>query len=86
LKFKAPYPSYFVFLHERYFLFQFRALSTCNPYNITSTNEFLEVYYGSSKKDMNLICELYQHNIVLYINPEWNQIHFRGDIQVRVFT
>jgi hypothetical protein len=65
---RAPSPTYFVFLHERYFLFQFRAIAAHKPHNITSPETFLGVYYKSNTEDRNLLCEFYQHNIILTVS------------------
>jgi hypothetical protein len=77
---REPSPVYSVLLNERYFMFQFRVVATCKPYKVTSLETFLQVYYESNKEDKNLLCELYQHNILLDFEPEWNPTPFVGDI------
>jgi hypothetical protein len=86
LSYRAPSPIYSVFLNERHFMFQFRAVETCKPYKVTSAETFLKVYYERNKEDKDLLCELYQHNLLLDFDPKWNPTPFVGDIQLREFT
>ena len=44
LGFKRPYPSYPIFLWERYYLFQLKAIIEEKPYIGTYTCTFLDVF------------------------------------------
>ena len=61
---RAPSPSYPVFLYEQFTWFKMKALKEGRPYEVASSDQFLETFMKSSFTEQNLLCELYLHEMV----------------------
>ena len=57
-------PSYPIFLWERYFLFQLKAIMEGRPYLFSSTRTFLDVFRASDFDEQSFLCEFFLHNII----------------------
>jgi hypothetical protein len=82
----APSPTYALFLQEKYILFLLQALAEGRPHDFKTPASFLEAYSSSNKEDKKLLCELYQHEMIMFNNRKWNPNLFVGYIQLRSFT
>ena len=59
MSFRAPSPSYSVFLYEQFTWFKMKALKEGRPYEVASSYQFLETFVKSSFIEHNILCELY---------------------------
>ena len=70
---RAPSPSYPVFLYEQFTWFKMKELKEGRPYEVASSDQFLETFMKSSFTKKNLLCQLYLHEMVFpldrYSNP-----------------
>jgi hypothetical protein len=80
---RLPSPVYSIYLKEHKYFLQLRALAIDNPSYIATTDQFLQLYFNSEEDDKNLLCELYQHNLVLSELHDWDPNPHVGDIQLR---
>ena len=65
---------------------QARALASDNTCYINSMDQFLSLYKTLDEEDDNILCEMYQHDLVLSGKSKWNMNPYVGDVQLRVFT
>lgn len=88
LECKQPSPSYPMFLWERYYLFQFRAVCENRFYMGSLTRTFLEIFRSYDFDDQNLLCELFLHNMMCeHVRTRMmaSVISFMGDLQLWAF-
>ena len=86
MSFRAPSPSYPVFLYEQFTWFKLKALKEGRPYEVASSTQFLETFIKSSFTEQNLLCELYLHEIACPLNRHSNPIPYLGYVQLRAFA
>ena len=86
MSFKAPSPSYSVFLYEQLTLFKLKALKEGRPYQLTPFAQFLETFMESSFTEQNLICEFYLHEMACPLDLHANPVIYLGDVQLRAFS
>jgi hypothetical protein len=61
-----------MFLNERHLLFQYKAIVAGKPHKVTLEETILKVYHERENEGKSLLCELYQHNILLFdYDAEW---------------
>ena len=65
---RSPYPSYPVFLYEQFTWFKLKALKQGRPYEVASSNQFLETFVESSFTKKNIHCEIYLHEMTCPID------------------
>ena len=61
LHYRAPSPSYPMFLYEKMALFKIRALKEGRPYQVFSTPKFLDTFIKSNFLDQNFLSKLFLH-------------------------
>ena len=73
MSFRAPSPSYPVFLYEQLTFFKLKYLKEGRPFRLTPSAQFLETFMESSFTEQNLLCEFYLHEMAcplyLHSNP-----------------
>lgn len=80
--------SYPIFLWERFYLFQLKAIYENIPYLGNSTWTFLDVFCACDFDEKNLLCEIFLHNMIC----EYASLHmvvcilsYMGDLQLCIF-
>ena len=63
MNFRAPSPSYPVFLYEQLTFFKLKSLKEGKPYQLVSSAQFLETFMERSFTEQNLLCEFYLHEM-----------------------
>ena len=62
-----------------------KALKQGRPYEVASSDQFLEIFVKSSFTEQNLLCELYLHEMVFPLDRHYNPTPHLGDVQLRDF-
>ena len=86
---RRPSPSYPIFLWERYFLFQLKAIMEGITYLCSSTRTFLDVFRASDFDEQSLLREFFLHNIICeHVSMQMIVIVFpyMGGLQLRAFV
>ena len=78
LSYRVPSPSYSVFLFEQMTLFKIRSLKEGKPYHIMITPQFLDTFTQSDFPRLNLLCELYLHEMECLMEFQSNPIPYIG--------
>ena len=83
---RNPSSSYPVFLFEHFVWFQLKAVQEGRSFEITTSENFLETLFRSNFEELNLLCELYLHDMACPLDRHSNPIPFAGDVQLRAFA
>ena len=83
---RAPSPSYPIFLYEQFTWFQLKELKEGRPYEVASSDQFLETFMKSSFNEKNILCEIYLHEISCTFDWYSNLDPHLGDVQLRAFA
>ena len=67
---RAPSPSYPVFLYEQFTRFKMKALKEGRPYEVASSNQFLETFVKTSFTEQNILRQLYLHEMVFPLDQD----------------
>ena len=76
LSYRAPSPSYSIFIFEQTTLFKIRSLKEGKPYHIMTTPQFLDTFTQSDFLRHNLLCELYLHEMACLMDSQWLGLEF----------
>ena len=82
---RVPSSSYPVFLFEKFIWFKLRAVKEGIPYELATSNKFLETFMESEFEEKNFLCEPYLHDLAYPLDRHSNPIPFSGDVQLRDF-
>ena len=82
----APSPSCPVFLYEQFTWFKLKALKEGRPYEVASSDKFLETFMESNFTEQNLLCELYLHEMDCPMDRYSNPAPHLSDVQLRDFA
>lgn len=55
-------------------------------YELKTPEYFIYAYADSNFQDRNLLCELYQHDLILATDRLWNPNPMVGDLKLRAFV
>ena len=69
---RAPSPSCPVFLYEQFTWFKLKALKEGRPYEVASSDKFLETFMKRSFTEQNILCKLYLHEMVCPLDRHSN--------------
>ena len=83
---RKPSSSYPVFLFEKFVWFKLKAVQEGRSFEITTSENFLETFFGSNFEEQNLLCELYLHEMACPLDHHSNPVPFAGDVQLRAFA
>ena len=83
---RVPSSSYPMFLFEQFIWFKLKALKEGIPYEIATSAKFLETFLASDFIELNLICEIYLHELACPLDCYSNLALFLGDVQPRAFS
>jgi len=83
---RKPSVNYSLFLSERLVYFQLKAIKDGRPYELITSEKFVETFNEAPESDQHLLCELYLHNEAIPDNRRVNLIPIAGDIQIRAFV
>ena len=86
MSFRAPSPSYPIFLYEQLTLFKSKALKEGRPFKLTPSAQFLETFLERSFTEQNLLCEFYLHEMDFHLDLHSNHDPYLGDVQLRDFS
>ena len=81
-----PSPIYSIFLKRELISLQAHALAAGAPCYVNTVDKFLDLYKFLSEPDKNLLCELYQHDLVLIGFTECDPNPYVGDVHIMTFT
>ena len=84
--FRAPYPSYMVFLYEHMNLIKLKSLKEGRPYQLTPSAQFLETFVERNFTEHSLLCELYLHEMACPMEILSKTAPYLGDVQLRAFS
>ena len=79
-------PCYFVFLYEQLNLFKLKALKEGRPHHLVTIPQFLDTLAQSDFSKQNILCILYLHELVCFMNVSFNPIPYIGDVKLREFN
>lgn len=60
---RLPSPSYPLYMQEKNYIFQLKALKERKPYKTMKIQVFLGTFQSSNFLEKNLLCELYFHDL-----------------------
>ena len=83
---RNPSSSYPVFLFEQFVWFKLKIVQEGRSFEITTSENFLETFFGSNFEEKNLLCELYLHEMAFPLDRHSNPVPFAGDVQIRSFA
>ena len=83
---RKPSVNYSLFLSERLVYFQLKAIANGRPYELMTSEKFVETFKEAPESDQHLLCELYLHNEAIPEERRVNLIPIAGDIQIRAFA
>ena len=86
MSFRAPSPSYPIFLYEKLNLVKLKSLKEGGPYQLTPTAYFLETFMERSFIKQNLLCEFYLHAMACPLDLNSNLAPYLGYFQLRAFA
>ena len=86
MSFRAPSPSYLVFLYEQLKFFKLKSLKEERPYQLKPSSQFLETFMEISFTEQNLLCEFYLHEMAYPLDLHSDPVPYLGDVQLRDFA
>ena len=76
---RDPSPSYPVFFYEQYTWFKLKALKEGRPYEVESSNQFMDTFMESNFTEKYLLCEIYLHEMACPLDRHSNPTPYLGD-------
>ena len=86
IQYSLPSPIYFVFLKRELISLQTYAFTSGAMCSSNTIDQFLALYKCLYEKDKNLLCELYQDDLVVRGYTEQDPNPYLGDVQIRPFA